>query len=155
MADYASKRDWWIVALLWLCLGFMIIGFGAAFTEPVATWMRWLTAVFFGVFGVLTVWLLVLPYRTVYILEPETLTIRVGPFRHVIAISEIVEVVPTRNPLSAPAWSLDRVRIGLSSSGFGALISPERQTRFFDELESLAPQLERVGNRLVLRQDHE
>jgi len=151
VARYETKRDWWLLAVLWLNLGLMVIGLVASLTEPVAPWMRVFAASFFAVFGALGAWLLVLPYRTSYTLSPEALTVRVGPFTHAIRLSEITEVFPTHNPLSAPAWSLDRVRIRYSSSRFGALISPERQVQFMDELEGLAPHLERNGNRLVVR----
>jgi membrane protein YdbS with pleckstrin-like domain len=153
MATYPSKRDWWLLALLWLCLGLMVVGFVSAFTEPVAPWMRVFAAAFFAAFAALMVWLLILPYRTDYTLDSESLVIHVGPFKHTIPLAEIYEVFPTHNPLSAPAWSLDRVRIRFTSSRFGALISPERQDQFFLELEALAPQLIRQGDRLVLEDD--
>lgn len=155
MATYPSKRDWWLLVLLWGCLGLMVIGFVSALTEPVAPWMRIFATVFFAAFGALIVWLLVLSNRTDYLLDSESLVIRVGPFKHTIPLAEIYEVYPTRNPLSAPAWSLDRVRIRFTSSRFGALISPERQDQFFLELEALAPQLVRKGDRLVLRDDRD
>lgn len=151
MAIYPTKRDWWLIVVLWLSFGLMIHGFVSAFTEPVAFWMKVFAAIFFAILIVLTAWLLVLPYLTTYTLEPKSLTIRVGPFKYAIPLKEITEVFPSHNPLSAPAWSLDRVRIRFTSSKFGTLISPERQDEFFDELEALAPQLVRDGKRLVLK----
>lgn len=149
MATYPSKRDWWILALLWVCFGLMIVGFVSAFTEPVAPWMRVFAAVFFAFFAAFTGWLLRLPYRTYYILDEKHLTIQVGPFKHRIPIAEITEVYPTRNPLSAPAWSLDRIRVRYTSSSFGALISPQPRRQFMAELEAMGPRLEREGERLI------
>ena len=151
MSSYPTKRDWWLLLVLWLSFGLMIVGFVSAVTEPVAPWMKALAGGFFAFFAVLMAGILVLPYRTTYTLDARALTIRVGPFEQAIPLSEITEVFPTHNPLSAPAWSLDRVRIRFTSSRFGALISPERQIQFFDELEALAPHLERDGRRLVLK----
>ncbi len=149
MASYSSKRDWWLMAILWICFGLMVVGFVSALTEPVAPWMRAFAAGFFALFGAFMAWLLMLPRRTVYTLDSVFLTIRVGPFAHRISLSDITEAYPTHNPLSAPAWSLDRIRIRHSGSRFGALISPERQEQFLDELQTLAPQLEPRGRRLV------
>jgi hypothetical protein len=153
MATYASKRDWWLLAILWVSLGLMVIGLVSAFTEPISPGMRLFAACFFAFFIAFMAWLLILPYRTDYTLDPGRLTIRVGPFKHTIPLSEVTEVYPTHNPLSAPAWSMDRVRIRFSSSRFGALISPERQLQFMDEFEALAPHLVRKGDRLVLEKD--
>jgi hypothetical protein len=128
----------------------MVIGFISVLTEPLAPWMRIFAASFFAAFFALLVWLLVMPYRTLYELSADFLTIRMGPFKQVIPIADITAAYPTHNPLSAPAWSLDRVRIKTRTSRFGALIAPESQYRFLSELDSLAPQLERQGERLVL-----
>ncbi len=36
MTSYPSKRDWWLLAILWVCLGLMVVGLFGALTEPVA-----------------------------------------------------------------------------------------------------------------------
>jgi hypothetical protein len=99
----------------------------------------------------MTISLAILPHFTSYSLGPLNLTIRVGPLRARIAIAEITEVFPTRNPLSAPAYSLDRLRVRFVSSKFGALISPVRKQEFLETLATLAPHLELKGDRLVRR----
>jgi len=151
MGSYSTKRDWWLLALLWVGLGAMGYAFADVISDPVALRVKVGVASMFVIIGAIIAWCLYLPYRTFYVLDDMALTIRVGPFTQTIPLVEISEVYPTHNPLSAPAWSLDRVRIRYSSSRFGALISPERQEQFLDELEVVAPHLERSGNRLILR----
>ena len=57
---------------------------------------------------VLIVWLLL---QTHYIVEKSDLRIVSGPFRWRIPIDQITTVRRTKNPLSSPALSLDRLRI--------------------------------------------
>jgi hypothetical protein len=137
------------MALLWGLACFMIYVTFTVHKEPVAPWMRVFATCFFGVFGLLTTVLCVIPYYTSYSLDPENLTIRVGPITSKIPIADIIEAYPTRNPLSAPAWSLDRLRIRVSSRRFGALISPVRKREFLQELAGLAPHLYLKENGVV------
>jgi len=149
MSTYPSKRDWWLMAMLWGLAAFCIFIALTVHKEPAALWMKVFATCFFGVFALLTVALAVLPYYTNYSLDPVNLTIKIGPFSKKIPIAEITEAFPTWNPLSAPAWSLDRLRIRFSSSRFGALISPVKKLEFLEELDTLAPQLDRKENRLI------
>ena len=48
---------------------------------------------------------------THYTVDGNTLRIACGPFRWQVPIDAIESVEPTRNPLSSPALSLDRLRI--------------------------------------------
>lgn len=149
MSTYPSKRDWWLMLLL---RGMGVFFIYTAFTvhrEPVAPWMAISATAFFSAASLLLVALCILPFYTSYSLDPQHLTIRVGPFSGRIQIADITEAYPSRNPLSAPAWSLDRVRIRFTSSWFGALISPVRQREFLAELATLAPHLQLVGDRVV------
>lgn len=70
-----------------------------------------------------------------------------------IPLTAIVEVRPTRNPLSAPAWSLDRLQIDYVVDGRKrlGLISPGDREGFYRALLQAAPHLERKGERLVAR----
>lgn len=58
--------------------------------------------------AVLPVWLLM---TTRYVVDNEMLRIFCGPFRWKIRLDEIESIKATRNPLSSPALSLDRVMI--------------------------------------------
>ena len=84
--------------------------------------MRVFVACFFSILALLTIALSVLPYFTDYSLDPVNLMIKMSPFRNNIPIAEITEAYPKWNPLSAPAWSLNRLRIRFSSSRSDVLI---------------------------------
>ena len=149
MSTYPSKRDWWLMAILWSAAIFFIYTAFTVHKEPVAPWMKVFATCFSGILALLTIALVVLAYFTSYSLDPVNLTIKIGPFSKKIPIAEITEAFPTWNPLSAPAWSLDRLRIRFSFSRFGVLISPVKKFEFLEELNRLAPQLERKENRLI------
>lgn len=71
---------------------------------------------------------------TRYELTPGRLLIRCGPFRWTVPLKEIRAVEPTRNPLSSPALSLDRLRIDYGR-GSSVMISPRDKARFLAELD--------------------
>ncbi len=77
------------------------------------------------------IWLLA---GTRYTLTDSDLRVRCGPFRWRVALAEILSVTPTRNPLSSPAPSLDRLCIEYGS-GKSIMISPKDKEAFLDELE--------------------
>ena len=149
MSVYPSKRDWWLMAILWGLSAFFIYVTFTVHKESAAPWMKVFATCFFGLSSLLTLGLGALAHNTSYSLDSANLTIKMGPFVRKIRIAEITGVFPTHNPLSAPAWSLDRIRIRFSTSRFGALISPENKFEFIEELNSLAPHLERKGRGLV------
>ena len=73
---------------------------------------------------------------TRYTIAERELEIRSGMLRYRIPMDAILRVYPTRNPLSAPAWSLDRLGIewrkGRARSL--ALVSPVRREQFLELL---------------------
>ena len=148
MSTYPSKRDWWLMLLMRGLAVFFIYTAFTVHTEPVAPWMKVFATGFFAVMSLLLIALCILPFYTSYSLDPNNLTIRLGPFSKAIPIADITEAYPSRNPLSSPAWSLDRVRIRLASHWFGALISPVRKHEFLAELARLAPHLHLADDRV-------
>jgi hypothetical protein len=105
-----------------------------------------ISAIQFGV-GVFLSLMLWGCYNTRYEITPSDLVVRFGPFRTTLPLDTIVEVFPTRNPISAPAPSLDRLRIDYRKKSGGkwfALISPKDKEGFVRDLASAAPQLRRV-----------
>ncbi|MDX1562212.1 MAG: PH domain-containing protein [Gammaproteobacteria bacterium] len=68
-----------------------------------------------------------------YFMSDDTLRIRCGPFKWRIPIAAITSVEPVRSVLSAPALSLDRLRIDYS--GRSVMISPEPRGEFLRQLE--------------------
>lgn len=129
---HVSKIDGWLAAVLGLsmaacayaCVHVVLAG------VPGAWWMVLLT----GGIGVgLPLWLLL---GTRYILEPDQLLVRSGPFRWRVPIADIARITPTTNPLSSPALSLDRLRIEYGR-GSAIMISPRDKDRFLRDLEEL------------------
>lgn len=141
---YPSKIDWWLVPVLCVppvsavavCVAFALAGstpgllVGAAVAVLVA-------GLYFGV---------VFPMR--YGLNDTHLIVRSGILRQRIPLAEISDVSPTRNPLSSPALSLDRLRVQFGQGFFKAvMISPADRDRFLNDLAQKAG-LRREGDRL-------
>jgi hypothetical protein len=88
-------------------------------------------------------------YGTRYTLTESILIVQSGPFRWVIDLEAIMEVFPTRNPLSSPACSLDRLQIRYRKSRFGMMISPQDKAGFLRDLVALSPGLKLNGDQVL------
>jgi hypothetical protein len=144
MQWYRSKVDWWILPLLCLppvvslavCVALVLAGKTSELPWGIAS----VLLVFGAYFG------LVFPIR--YGLGDTHLLVRFGLCRRRIALMDISEVHPTRNPLSSPALSLDRLRVQFGRGWSKAvMISPADRNRFLDDLARKA-ELKREGDRL-------
>jgi hypothetical protein len=149
---YPSKRDLWLVILLLSVSLFFLYVPVILFSEPIHILTKVFGSIFFLAMAVLSPWIL---FGTQYILTSEHLIIRCLSKKYLIPLSEIYEVFPTHNPLSAPACSLDRLRIKFRGSKFGGLISPKNKRAFMHDLLSRCPQLIQDSDRLILRSDPE
>ena len=78
--------------------------------------------------------------RTNYRLEGRNLVIRAGIFRWVIPVSDIESLSPSRNPLSSPALSLDRIEI--RHQGGSILVSPQDRQGFVSALKEVNPRID-------------
>ena len=76
--------------------------------------------------AVLPIWLLM---TTRYVVDKEMLRIHCGPFRWKIRLDEIESIKATRNPLSSPALSLDRIMIRYRKRG-RVMVSPVDKEKF-------------------------
>ncbi|MBE0567752.1 MAG: PH domain-containing protein [Krumholzibacteria bacterium] len=142
---YRSKVDWWLGVIL---AAAPLVTFGALGASLVAGDSAGTTAaVVTCVVTVALYGLLVVPVR--YGIARSELIVRFGVVRQRIPLASIVEVKPTRNPLSSPALSLDRlaVRTGPGFSA-GTMISPADREAFLAMLATRAG-LKRDGDRLV------
>jgi len=101
------------------------------FPSKVDTWLVVVLAAAILIGAALPAWLLM---ATHYTLEDTELRVRSGPFRWSVPIREITAITPTRNPLSSPALSLDRLRIDYGR-GRSLMISPADKDGFLRELE--------------------
>lgn len=127
---YASKVDLWLAALI----GVAVLGEATAVTalalSPVEG--RWyLMAIITAVGIVFPIWIFT---TTNYQLDEHELTVRSGPFTWRVPLDSITGVKPTRNPLSSPALSLDRLEISYGA-GKRIMISPRHRTDFLAALE--------------------
>jgi hypothetical protein len=145
-AVYETKRDAWITALIWGgALLSAYAGF-AQFENTTPLLLRVATLILLVSVAGFMLWVL---YRTDYTLTDKTLLIRCGPFRYRVPLVEIDSVRPSRNPLSSPACSLDRVSIKWNGERKRILISPSEKAKFLRELGGRCPQLRPEGEGLV------
>ncbi|QOC22359.1 PH domain-containing protein [Wenzhouxiangella sp. AB-CW3] len=127
-----SRIDTWVAIVLiasaFACLGagFMIMAGGS-----VTNFLIGLAVLTGGV--MLPGWILL---QTTYLLGPEKLTIRSGPFRWHVAYNDIDQAVRKRCLMSGPALSMDRIVLHYGKSR-QLVISPEDPERFLAELKRL------------------
>ena len=72
--------------------------------------------------------------RTHYTIMGNTLRIASGPFSWKVPIDQIESVKATRNPLSSPALSLDRLQITYGN-GRRVMVSPADKTGFLKAID--------------------
>lgn len=72
-------------------------------------------------------------FKTDYKIENDKIKIRYGPIRKTVQIKNIKLIVKAKTPLTAPALSMDRIKITCSKYDVVS-ISPVNQRRFIDEL---------------------
>ena len=140
---YRTKVDWWLATVVNGVAFACLVG-GVWLIIQNADWPMGLAVVAAGAA------ILAIGWPTHYELTDGTLRIRAGLFLWKIPIQAIDGVQPSHNPMSAPAWSLKRLRVDYRrSSGRTAfvLISPADRDLFMRDLARLEPQLE-------LRYDH-
>jgi hypothetical protein len=77
---------------------------------------------------------------TRYTITSHDLLIVCGPFRQRLPLASIVSIMPSHNPLSSPALSLDRLEIRYGKFD-SVLISPADKTGFLAALHQLNPAL--------------
>ena len=143
---YRPKKDWWLVALVWVgvlvpfAIGLYVLV--ARSGDNVAGWTLLVISTFAGAL------VLLLTYPLYYEITASKLIVRCGVVvRKEIPLSSIVGTRPTRNPLSAPAWSLDRLQIDYKKEGrvSSVLISPQDTSGFLRELAIRVDGLEGSG----------
>lgn len=129
---YRSKKDGWLVAL---AAAVVLLPFAQAVYAFAGGNAQTAWPLLFAGLGIALILLLTCPVH--YELTPSALKVRRGVvFRKQIPLAAIQEVRPTRNPLSAPAWSLDRLHVsyGAGNGESFVLISPEGKSEFMLEL---------------------
>ncbi len=116
----------------------MVISFAGVLFALIAVMVTatpWLVRVLTAVVMVLVMFLLFSVFRsTYYEIGDKDLLVVSGPFRWTIPLDTITDVTPTRNPLSSPALSMDRLRISYGKRKF-ILVSPEDKEGFVNALQ--------------------
>jgi hypothetical protein len=145
MADetmYKSKVDWWLAVLIILLFASGIAYLGACVYFYFETGViRW----WYIVYGVFTTALIIgLVWPIYYVLKEDSLFIRHGLVRSTYKYSIMSMVKPSRNPLSSPALSLDRLMIVYEGTFGFFMISPQDKEGFMKDLASRADHLEYV-----------
>ena len=126
---HTSKVDTWLILVAALAAG-ASVGVAVALLREGGVPVVVLVPVVVVLGAGLPLWTL---FGTRYELTPGRLRIRCGPFRWTVPLNEIRAVTPTRNPLSSPALSLDRLRIDYGR-GSSVMISPRDQARFLEDM---------------------
>lgn len=122
---FRSRVDGWIAALL-IAGGLVALG-GASLAVLEAPPLDALAVLAVTLGGQGIVLWLVLSIR--YVVEAGVLHVHAGPFHHRIPLSSIHSVHPSRNPISSPAMSLDRLEIRYGN-GRRILVSPRDRAAF-------------------------
>lgn len=126
MKRFPSKVDRWLLIVL---LASLVIDLGAivlvimTVPEPLIMTLVVLALV---LTAALIAWIIASTY---YVVERDTLKIVSGPLRFRIRLDEINSVKATRNPLSSPALSLDRLMINYGNNR-RAMVSPADKRGF-------------------------
>ncbi|MDJ0792679.1 MAG: PH domain-containing protein [Woeseiaceae bacterium] len=128
---FNSKVDGWLIPVIVIAIAGMLAAFVAVLIEDTPLWLKLVvsfTSVLFCGF------LFAVLMSTYYVVADGVLRIVSGPFRWKVAISDIVEITPTRNPVSSPALSLDRLKISYGNRRF-VLVSPADKDGFNRAIE--------------------
>ena len=145
MQRFPSKRDAWLLGVLIAGLAVSCASLTASLLAPEpAPGLGWVVSILI-VAALFVAWIWT---TTDYTLTSGELLIRSGPFRWRVPLADIREVTPTRNPLSSPALSLDRLEIRYGRMGF-LLISPQDKNGFLRSLVAQAPHLALRGDHVV------
>ncbi len=127
---FPSKIDGWLIPV-------MLIGFAGILGALIAVMITptpWPVRVLIAVVMVGVLFLLFSVLRgTYYVVEHEELRVVSGPFRWRIPLADITGVEATRNPLSSPALSMDRLKVSYGKRKF-VLVSPEDKAGFIRAL---------------------
>ncbi len=131
---FPSKCDWWLTVLLIATVSAQLTGAVFIFTTGE---MLWVGIVLLLSAGFIT-WIL---RTTFYVVDDSRLLIRSGPFWWTVQLGTIEEIVPTHNPLSSPALSLDRlsIRYRIGSRSRMVMISPADKEGFLRVIAALVP----------------
>jgi len=143
---YPSKRDAWIVGILWLIIVFCIASMMYVFYTITS-----IAAIIAqeALFLLLVAFCLSILRNTYYVLEGDQLLIRSGWFRWHTKLADVEEVTPSRKIWSSASLSMDRLYVRHRKLRSSSYISPEDKEGFMRDLASRSPDLEFQSDRVV------
>ncbi|HSM31493.1 MAG TPA: PH domain-containing protein [Woeseiaceae bacterium] len=125
MQRFKSKIDRWLLYLLIAVMVFEVVVMSIAATQAQH---RGEAIAMIAAALAIVVLLCSMLVGTHYTVDGSTLRIACGPFRWTVPIDAIESVEATRNPLSSPALSLDRLRIDYGKRRI--MVSPADKSGF-------------------------
>ena len=139
---FPSKCDWWLAVLLLVVVSAQLTGAVIVFMSGEVLWVGIVLLLSAGFIA----WIL---RTTFYVVDESRLLIRSGPFWWTVELGTIEEIVPTHNPLSSPALSLDRlcIRYRIDSRRRMVMISPDDKEGFLRVIAALVPGMVVDGSR--------
>lgn len=127
---YYSKVDWWLVT-------FLVVGMSPA-VFPLFWTFDW---VLLSIDVVVALFLIEVFRNTKYVIDGEKLIVKTGfKLSSSCDICQIKSITKTRTLLSAPALSLDRLKVKLKG-GDVIVISPRKKRAFVEHLLKVNPQI--------------
>lgn len=136
---FYSKKDNWLSILLWITVIILIYLFITSYMTGD------LNMIEFMIISVLllaiSLFLLWSWFSTYYVLKDDHLLIKSGPFKKVIKYTSMKSLQKTANPLSGPAWSLQRIEIIYRRYSV-TLVSPRNRDQFIEILKEKCPHIE-------------
>ena len=133
MTRYRSRVDTWVLMVLAVAILGQVVALVTVLVQESPPGVTAAVAIAASIGILLIVWIMV---RTHYTVAGGRIRIVCGPFRWTIPLDEITDVTPSRNLLSSPALSLDRLKIRYGKNRF-VLVSPENRKSF---LRAIVPQ---------------
>ena len=133
MQVFKSKIDLWLgLIILGSAALSLLVTLGMVIIMDIAGTLFSLLLLAAGV--ALPLWIL---FGTRYIVSAETLKVKSGPFSWDIPIASITSVRNTKNPLSSPALSMDRIQIQYQQ-GKSLMVSPRDKSEFLAAIKQLS-----------------
>ena len=132
---YYSKRDRWLVGVLWFVIVFSIASMLFVF-YTVTSVVSIIAQV--SLFLIMVAFCLSILRNTYYVLEGDHLLIRSGWFRWRTELADIEEVTPSRKAWSSAALSMDRLYVRHRKLRSSSYISPEDKEGFLMKKDEIA-----------------
>ena len=149
--DFPSKRDGWIVAVIWSSIFVQLLATRLMFSAPGPLAFR---IAFVAILVAPAAFMLWVTYGTGYTVSATEIHARCGPFHYRIPLATLATITPSNDIRSSPAVSLDRLRVAwrdASGRERELLISPADQAGFLAAVATRCPSLGPAGDGLVAR----